>query len=148
MVRTFSKMGLAAARVGWMYGPPHIVDALHRIRGPFNVILAGQLAAAEAARDTGFTRGLRDHNARWRDWLTETLTGNRIRVVPSQANFVLVLFPGADEADAAFDALMAAGLVVRQIGVYGIPQGLRISIGSEEAMRRVAAVLAPFGAAT
>jgi len=145
MVRTFSKMGLAAARVGWMYGPAHVIDALHRIRGPFNVNLPGQLAAAEAARDTGFTAQLRDHNARWRDWLAQTLSSNSIRVVPSQANFVLVLFPDADRANAAFDALMAAGLVVRQIGVYGIPQGLRISIGSEEAMRRVADVLKPFG---
>ena len=50
MVRTFSKMGIAGERVGWMYGPAHVVDAVHRLRGPFNVTLAGQAAAAAAAR--------------------------------------------------------------------------------------------------
>jgi histidinol-phosphate aminotransferase len=142
MVRTFSKMGLAAARIGWMYGPAHTVDAINRIRGPFNVNLPAQLAGAAAARDTEFTQRLADHNARWRGWLTAELASNALRVIPSQANFILVLFPGPDEADAAFEALMAKGLIVRQIGAaYGIPDGLRISIGTEAAMRGVADVL-------
>jgi histidinol-phosphate aminotransferase len=147
MVRTFSKMGLAAARVGWMYAPDHIVDAINRIRGPFNVNLAGQLAAVEAARDVEFTARLQAYNAEWRGWLTNELASNRLQVVPSQANFVLVLFPDAAQADAAFIALMDKGLIVRQIGVYGIPQGLRISIGTEAAMRAVADVLKDFGSA-
>jgi histidinol-phosphate/aromatic aminotransferase/cobyric acid decarboxylase-like protein len=70
MVRTFSKMGIAGERVGWMYGPDHVVDAVNRIRGPFNVSLSGQAAAAAAARDVEFTARLREHNARWRSWLT------------------------------------------------------------------------------
>jgi histidinol-phosphate aminotransferase len=144
MVRTFSKMGLAAARVGWMYAPDHVVDAINRIRGPFNVNLGGQLAAAEATRDVAFNARLKAHNAQWRDWLTAQLGSNRLRVIPSQANFIMVLFPDADAAQSAFDALFAQGLVVRQIGVYGIPQGLRISIGTEQAMRRVADILKPF----
>jgi histidinol-phosphate aminotransferase len=144
MVRTFSKMGLAAARIGWMYAPAHIVDAVNRIRGPFNVNLPAQMAGAEAARDVEFTARLKAHNVQWREWLTGRLAGNRLRVVPSQANFVMVLFPGEAEAEAAFAALMAKGLIVRQIGVYGIPQGLRISIGTESAMRAVAAVLKDF----
>ena len=142
MVRTFSKMGLAAARIGWMYGPAHVVDVINRIRGPFNVNLAGQLAAAEATRDTEFNDKLRQHNAQWRDWLTAELASNRLQVLPSQANFVLVLFPSEAEANGAFDALMAKGLIVRQVGAaYGIPNGLRISIGSEAAMRGVVDIL-------
>ena len=50
MVRTFSKMGIAGERVGWMYGPAHVVDAVNRLRGPFNVSLSGQAAATAAAR--------------------------------------------------------------------------------------------------
>lgn len=146
MVRTFSKMGLADARVGWMYGPPHIVDVVNRIRGPFNVNRAAQMAGAAAVRDTAFTAKLRDYNAHWRDWLTKALNGNAIRVVPSQANFVLALFDDADTAQAAFQALLDAGLIVREIGVYGIDNGLRISIGPEDAMRRVAEVLKRFNA--
>lgn len=142
MVRTFSKMGLAAARVGWMVGPDHVVDAVHRIRGPFNVNLPAQMAAAAAARDIEFNARLNVHNATWRDWLQSEVTGNHIRVLPSQANFVLVLFDTPAHAASAFRALMAAGYIVREVGhSYGIDNGLRISIGTEAAMRGVAKVL-------
>jgi histidinol-phosphate aminotransferase len=148
MVRTFSKMGLAAARIGWLYGPAHLVDAINRIRGPFNVNLPAQLAGAAAARDVAFTTRLREHNARWRSWLSAELGSNQLRVVASQANFILVLFPSPDEADAAFEALWNKGLIVRQIGAaYGIPDGLRISIGTEAAMRGVVEVLKGRGVA-
>jgi len=142
MVRTFSKMGLAAARIGWMVGPDPVIDVINRIRGPFNVNLPAQLAGAAATRDVEFTARLKEHNARWRDWLTAELHSNSMRVVPSQANFIMVLFPDADFAARAFDALFQRGLIVREIGAsYGIPNGLRISIGSEEAMRGVAGIL-------
>ena len=142
MVRTFSKMGLAAARIGWMVGPDHIVDAINRIRGPFNVNLPAQMAGAAATRDTEFNAKLKAHNAQWRDWLSAELAGNRMRVVPSQANFIMVLFETPDMTSAAFRALAEAGYIVREIGAsYGIDNGLRISIGSEAAMRGVAKVL-------
>ena len=142
MVRTFSKMGLAAARVGWMVGPAHVVDAINRIRGPFNVNLPAQMAAAAAARDAEFNTRLKAHNATWRDWLQSEVTGNHIRVVPSQANFVMVLFESAETAARAFATLTGAGYIVREIGAsYGIDNGLRISIGSADAMRGVAKVL-------
>lgn len=148
MVRTFSKMGLAAARIGWMVGPDHIVDAIHRIRGPFNVNLPAQLAGAAAARDVEFNEKLRRHNAEWRDWLTTELNGNAMRVLPSQANFILVLFPDANAAARAFDTLMEGGYVVREVGKsYDIHNGLRISIGSEAAMRGVAKILKSMGSA-
>lgn len=146
MVRTFSKMGLAGLRIGWLYGPEHVVDALNRIRGPFNLSTPAQAAAAAAARDTEFTQALGAHNAQWRDWLTENLQSNRLRVLPSQGNFILVLFPeepGFTAADANA-ALLAEGLVVREMGGYGIPEALRISIGSAEAMQAVADCLARF----
>lgn len=146
MVRTFSKMGIAGERVGWMYGPPHIVDAVNRIRGPFNVSLPGQAAAAAAARDVEFTARLRQHNAQWREWLTNALSSNAIRVPPSQGNFVLALFQDAATARAAFTALRDQGLLVREMHGYGIPEGLRISIGQGEHMRAVADVLKDFGA--
>ncbi|KKB78311.1 histidinol-phosphate aminotransferase [Devosia soli] len=148
MVRTFSKMGLAAARIGWMVGPEHIIDALNRIRGPFNVNLPAQLAGAAATRDVEFTDKLRAHNAKWRQWLTAELDGNAMRVLPSQANFILVLFPDAETAARAFGTLLAGGYVVREVGQsYDIHNGLRISIGSEEAMRGVARILKSMEAA-
>lgn len=146
MVRTFSKMGLAGARVGWLYGPGHVVDALNRIRGPFNVSVPGQLAAEAAARDLAFTHKLREHNHQWREWLTNKLTSNRLTVLPSQGNFILVLFPqtGDHTAAKANAALLERGLVVREMGGYGIDNGLRISIGSPEAMQAVADCLCDF----
>lgn len=142
MVRTFSKMGLAAARIGWMVGTPELVDAINRIRGPFNVNLPAQMAGAAAARDIEFTARLKAHNAQWRDWITQELTSNHMYVVPSQGNFVLVLFPDAEHARLAFHTLMERGLVVREVaGSYGIAHGLRISIGSEQAMRGVVGIL-------
>src|ERR1700712_405579 len=146
MVRTFSKMGLAASRIGWMYAPGHVVDVVKRLPGPFNVNRPAQFAGAAAARDTAFTLKLRDYNRQWRDWLTRALNGNAIRVVPSEGNFVLALFETPETSKAAFQALFAQGLIVREIGVYGIDNGLRISIGPEPAMRRLVEVLRAFGA--
>jgi len=146
MVRTFSKMGIAGERVGWMYGPAEIVDAVHRLRGPFNVSLSGQAAAAAAARDTAFTAQLRDHNARWREWLSRALSSNAIRVPPSQGNFILALFKDPETTRAAFTALRDKGLLVREMHSYGIANGLRITIGLEPHMRAVAEVLKDFGA--
>ncbi|MGV8853682.1 MAG: histidinol-phosphate transaminase [Devosia sp.] len=142
MVRTFSKMGLAAARIGWLVGSPELVDVINRIRGPFNVNLPGQLAAAAATRDTEFTARLKAHNAQWRAWITEELDSNHIHVVPSQGNFVMVLFPDAAHARMAFEALLQRGLIVRELEAsYGISDGLRITIGSEQAMRGVVGIL-------
>jgi histidinol-phosphate aminotransferase len=146
MVRTFSKMGLAAARIGWLYGPAHVVDVLNRVRGPFNVNRPAQFAGAAAARDRAFTEELAAYNATWRTWLTTALHANAIRIVPSEANFVLALFADADTARAAFSALFNEGLIVREMGVYGIENGLRISIGPEAALRRLVEILRAFGA--
>src|SRR3569833_1069775 len=146
MVRTFTKMGLAASRIGWMYAPAHVVDVVNRIRGPINVNRAAQYAGAAAARDSDFTVKLKAYIRQWRDWLTRALDGNAIRVVPSEGNFVLALFESAAPRKAAFPALFDQGLIVREIGVYGIENGLRISIGPEPAMRRLVEVLKAFGA--
>lgn len=146
MVRTFSKMGLAALRIGWMYAQPPIIDAVNRLRGPFNVSVPAQAAGAAAARDTAFTEALNQHNALWRDWLSAALNCNAIRIIPSQANFVMALFADPETAKSAFNALLERGLIVREIGGYGIHNGLRISIGREAHMRGVAEVLTQFGA--
>src|SRR5476651_289350 len=74
MCRTFSKIhGLAALRLGWLYGPAHVVDALNRIRGPFNVNAPAIAAGIAAVEDTAFQDAAREHNARWLAWLTEEI---------------------------------------------------------------------------
>jgi histidinol-phosphate aminotransferase len=140
MTHTFSKIhGLAALRVGWMFGPAHIVDAVNRIRGPFNVSTPAMLAAVAALEDAEHQRMSKVHTEQWRIWLTEELTKLGLRVTPSVANFVLIHFPldkgkTAAEADAF---LTKRGLVLRALGNYRLPHALRLTIGTEEANRLV-----------
>ncbi len=147
MCRTFSKIhGLAALRLGWMYGPTHVVDAVHRIRGPFNVNAAAIAAGIAAIADAPHVERARAHNERWLAWLTEEIGRLGLEVTPSVANFLLIHFPlskgrTAAEADAF---LSARGLVLRQVAVYGLPHALRMSVGCEEANRLVVQALAEF----
>ena len=141
VTRTFSKMyGLAAERIGWGYAAAPIIEAMHRIRLPFSITIAGTAAAVAALGDTGFVEHTRAHNAAWRGWFAAEIAklGNAgLRAVPSQANFVLVLFEGALSAEAAYKGLMDAGYIVRWLPGQGLPHGLRITIGTEPECRGV-----------
>jgi len=145
VTRTFSKIyGLAAERIGWGYASAAIIDALHRIRAPFNVTTAGQQAAIAAMEDADWVERSRAHNARWRGWFEEQIAalGNHgLRFVPSECNFLLVLFEGELGAETAYKALMDAGYATRWLPGQGLPHGLRITIGTEEHMRDIVAVL-------
>jgi histidinol-phosphate aminotransferase len=147
MTHTFSKIhGLAALRVGWMFAPSHIVDAINRIRGPFNVSTPAMLAAIAAIEDTAHQEMSKAHTEKWRNWLTEELTKLGLKVTPSVANFVLIHFPlqqGKTAADA--DAFLTQrGLVLRGLKNYRLPHALRLTIGTEEANRLVANGLRDF----
>ena len=145
VTRTFSKIhGLAAERVGWGYGPVEAIDAMHRIRAPFCVTTAGQAAAIAALGASDFIEASRTQNATWRTWFSDEVTklGNAgLRAVPSKANFVLVLFEGAVTAETAYKALMARGYIVRWVPGQGLPQGLRMTIGTEAETRGLMSVL-------
>ena len=145
VTRTVSKIyGLAAERIGWGYGAAPLIDAMHRIRAPFNVTSAGQFAAIAALGDQEFVAASRAHNAQWRAWLTDELSalGNHgLRVIPSACNFILVEFSGAVSAGAAYKGLMDEGYIVRWLPGQGLPNALRITIGSEEETRGVAGAL-------
>ena len=140
MTHTFSKIhGLAALRIGWMFGPANIVDAVNRIRGPFNVSTPAMLAAVAAIEDTAHVQMSKAHTEKWRNWLTEEIGKLGLKVTPSVANFVLIHFPqekGKTSAEA--DAFLTKrGLVLRALNNYGLPHALRMTIGTEEANRLV-----------
>ncbi|HEX8384225.1 MAG TPA: histidinol-phosphate transaminase [Sphingomonas sp.] len=145
VTRTFSKMyGLAAERIGWGYGAAPIVDAMHRIRLPFSMTIAGQHAAVAALADHGWVERCRRENAELRRWFSDEIAslGNAgLRAIPSQANFVLVVFEGALTAEAAYKGLMDEGYIVRWLPGQKLPQALRITIGTAEETRGVAAAL-------
>ena len=146
VTRTFSKAyGIAGERVGWATGAPHLIDALNRLRGAFNVTASGQRAALAALADDAFLARIRDHNARELARFSEAMAalGNHgIRPLPSKANFVLVLFEGKLTADAALAALAEAGYAVRHLPGQGLPQALRITVGTAEDMDAMAAAIA------
>ncbi|MBA5778672.1 histidinol-phosphate transaminase [Stappia sp. F7233] len=147
MTRTFSKIyGLAALRLGWIYGPEHVIDALNRIRGPFNVNSAAMAAGIAAVEDRGFVEDAVRHNETWLPRVTEEIEALGLKVTPSVGNFVLIHFPeGGGKTAADADAYLSArGCVLRQVGAYGLPNALRMSIGTEEANRDVVAVLKDF----
>ncbi|HYD24717.1 MAG TPA: histidinol-phosphate transaminase [Croceibacterium sp.] len=145
VTRTFSKIyGLAGERVGWATGAPALIEALNRIRGPFNVTVSGQRAAVAALADQAFVDASREHNRAERARFVEVVEGlgnHGLRAVPSEANFVLVLFEGALTAEAALAGLAQRGYAVRHLPGQGLPQGLRITIGRREDMDAVSAAL-------
>src|SRR5947199_2068068 len=147
MCRTFSKIhGLAALRLGWMYGPAHVVDAINRIRGPFNVNSPAMAAGMAALEDGAHLEAARAHNEKWLAWLTAEIRRLGLEVTPSIANFVLIHFPetrGHTAADA--DAFMTrCGLILRRVKAYKLPNALRMNVGTEEANRLAVAALAEF----
>src|SRR4051794_259606 len=94
MTRTFSKIhGLAALRLGWLYAPAHVVDALNRIRGPFNVNAAAIAAGVAAISDVAHVERSRQHNEKWLAWLTEEIGKLGLDVTQSVGNFILIHFP-------------------------------------------------------
>jgi histidinol-phosphate aminotransferase len=147
MTRTFSKIhGLGGARIGWMYGPSHVIDAMNRMRGPFNVNAAAIEAGVAAMRDRAHVERAAAHNEQWLGWLMEEFTKLGLRVTPSVGNFVLIHFAddGKHSAAEADTWLSARGYILRRVTGYGFPNALRMTVGTEEANRGVVAALAEF----
>lgn len=147
VTRTFSKMhGLAALRVGWGYAPLHMIDALERIRLPFNVSIPGMEAAVAALGDEDFVARSLALVERWRPWLAQQIGGLGLEVYPTQTNFVLVRcpdVPGRTAADA--EAFLASrGVLVRGLANYNMAEFIRITVGQEAQNRAVAEGLAEF----
>jgi histidinol-phosphate aminotransferase len=147
MTRTFSKIhGLAGLRLGWAYCPEGVADVLNRIRGPFNVSAPAQAAGVAAIEDAAHEEASAAHNERWRGWLAGEIEKLGLKVTPSVANFLLVHFPeDAKKGAAAADTfLKSRAIIVRRIDAYGLPNALRITIGTEDDNRAVVAALADF----
>jgi histidinol-phosphate aminotransferase len=147
MTRTFSKIyGLAGLRIGWGYGPAHVIDALNRIRGPFNVSSPAIAAGVAAMGDRAHVEQASAHNQTWLPRLSEEIRALGLEVTPSVGNFLLIHFPdekGRRAADAdAF--LLKRGIVLRRMEAYGLPSALRKTVGSAEANEAAVAALRDF----
>ena len=138
MTRTFSKIyGLGGVRLGWMYAPADIVDVISRLRQPFNVNLPAQAAGIAALEDIAHTDASRTNNDIWLPWLSAELAKLGLKPLPSVGNFVTVGFGSKERAQAANNWLMNDGLVPRMIAAYGLPEHVRITIGTEAEVKAV-----------
>lgn len=147
MTRTFSKLyGLGGLRVGWGYGPQHVIDVLNRVRGPFNLSQTALDTAEAAVRDTAWAEKCRQDNTRLRAWLAEALMEHGVPSDTSTANFILARFGSTAEAEACDTYLQSQGLIVRRVGGYNLPNCLRITVGDEPSCRRVAHAIGQFKA--
>lgn len=139
ITRTFSKAhGLAGLRVGYAIAQPALAEMLRRVRAPFSVSEAGQLAAVAALRDTDFVARTVAHNRSQREVLVAGLRELGISTLESHTNFVLAqVGSGASWAQ----RLQAHGLLVRPVDGYGLPEWLRIGIGTAEDNQRLLAAM-------
>lgn len=130
VTRTFSKIhALAALRLGWLYCPAAVADALNRIRAPFNVNAPAQAAGIAALKDKAHLEASRAHNAEQKARLESAFHDLGLTSYPSQGNFLLVEFTNASAIN---QALIAEGILLREVEPYGLPNMLRITVGLKE----------------
>jgi len=147
MTRTFSKLyGLAGLRIGWMYASEAICGVINRIRGPFNTSLMQQLVGAAALKDREHFWAAVKHNSHWLPWITEEIRKTGLRVDDSMANFVLIHFPAeGDKTAAKADAFLSQnGVILRGVASYGLPNCLRMTVGTEEQNRAAVSLIQKF----
>lgn len=136
VTRTFSKAyGLAGLRIGYALSSPAVADLLNRVRQPFNVNSLALAAATAAIDDHDFIQRSRSVNQAGLENLNRELPAMGFRVYPSAGNFALVDMGGS--AEDWYQALLRAGLITRRVANYGLPNHLRISIGTPEQMERL-----------
>jgi histidinol-phosphate aminotransferase len=129
-----------------MYAPAHVVDAINRMRGPFNVSATSIEAGVAAVRDRAHVERAVAHNDEWLSWVVAELGKLGLSVTPSVGNFILINFPDGQKhsAAAADDYLTQRGFILRRVAAYGFPNALRMTIGTEDGNRGVVAALKEF----
>lgn len=133
LLRTFSKMfGLAGLRLGYGIFPAWLADYMWRVRMPFSVNILAEEAGLAALEDKLFYQASLEAVTNGREVLTKGFTELGCKVWPSQANFLLLAPPSGVDAIALFEGMLAKGVIIRPLKSYGMPELLRVSIGSEK----------------
>jgi len=127
-LRTFSKVyGLAGLRIGYGYASEELAGLLNRVRQPFNVNAISQAAARAALDDVEFVERCRRENAEGRCQLEAALAERGIEFVPSAANFVLLK---VGDGARCFQWMQTKGMIVRPVASYGLPEWIRLTVGT------------------
>jgi len=142
VLRTFSKIqGLANLRIGYGLGPAELIGVLQKTRQPFNANGIAQAGALAGLRDDEHQRKTREITIAGRDYLQGQFAAMGLEFVPSWANFVLVR---VGDGKAVFQGLMKRGVIVRDMNAYGLPEWIRVSIGTMEQNQRFISALQSF----
>lgn len=139
VLRTFSKAyGLAGLRVGYGVAPEHITGMLHKARAPFNLHVLAQEAALAALKDADHVRRTVENNAAGMRFYERAFREMGLEWIPSQGNFILVK---VGQGKKVFNDMLAKGVIVRAQDGYGLPEWIRISIGTPAENARCLEVL-------
>lgn len=135
VLRTFSKAyGLAGIRLGYACGHPELVHHLGRVRSSFSISTVAEAAGLAAIKDEAHVRRTLENNAVGAAWLQEQLSELDLRTIPTSANFIY--FETEENADVVSQRMQAEGVIVRSLVPWGIPNGVRVTIGSPEQNER------------
>lgn len=139
LMRTFSKIfGLAGLRLGYGMGHPDLIAALEKVRQPFNINSIAQAGALAALDDAGHAQKTRQNNALGLRFFEKELPAMGLEIIPSSANFILVR---VGDGERVFNQLQQQGVIVRPMGGYGLPEWVRVSIGTPQENSRCLAAL-------
>jgi histidinol-phosphate aminotransferase len=138
-LRTFSKIyGLASLRVGYGYAAPEMISIVQRARQPFNVNAIGAAAAVAALDDHDFVAKCIRENRAGMDLFESSLTKIGVEFVPGTGNFILIK---VGDGLRVFNELQTRGIITRPVNPYGLPEWLRITIGTRPQNERTLAAL-------
>jgi len=147
VTRTFSKIyGLAGLRIGFGYCPAKVIEAVERIRLPFNTSIPAQMAAVAALKDQDHVAASKAQVSQWKPRLIQAIRGMGYRVDDGAGNFILIDFATQSICEAANEHLMHKGLIVRHVANYGLASCLRVTIGKDHEMQAFLEALAQFKA--
>ena len=139
ILRTFSKIyGLASLRVGWGYGSKEIVDALYKIKPPFNVNKMAQVFAIESLKDKKFIAKSIKHNLYWSKKLQNFFESKKIKTNKCSANFFLLDFNNCKlSANYVYKKMEKKGIILRKMENYNMKNKLRVTVGSSKENKKL-----------
>ncbi len=144
-LRTFSKIyGLAGIRIGYGFAHGDLIKNLLKVKLPFEPSTPAQAAGIAALQDADFLRRSLEMNARGLEYQMRAFSEMELEVVPSEANFTMVVRPGEADAESLSQELLKEGVIIRPLRAFGLPNCLRITVGTDDeneilvkALRRV-----------
>ena len=132
-LRTFSKIyGLAGIRIGYGFAHEDLIGNLMKVKLPFEPSTLAQGAGIGALRDKEFLHRSLELNSHGMKFLTSSLQELEIDVVPSEANFVMVVRDAEEDVNVMYHELLKLGVIVRPLKAFGLPYCMRITVGTEE----------------